>query len=217
VCSCQGRSTTSRDIAGGSWQPAEARASREAVAGEPRWRRRRVAGRNLRFAVSSTLSNLSGPRPTNPNTATFLTWFLPGAGHMYAGHFGLGLLVCALVEGLYFAGLQLSQGMTFQYLDPELRGRFATALSPEVGNLGGLLWQMQHYGFGELRPWPEHVRLGSWLAAISGMTNVVAMCHAHLLARTNKPRASSNPALAVALTWVCPGAGGCAERSSPRC
>ena len=157
--------------------------------------------------MSQSFDNLSPKKRASANVATLLTWFLPGAGHLYAGHFALGLLVFAVVEGLYFAGLTLSEGMSFQYLDIELRTRVATVLTPEFANLGGMLYQLNQFGFGDLRPWPEHVRIGSWLAAISGMANVIAMAHAHMLARTDNARVSARPALGIALTWVCPGLG----------
>jgi TM2 domain-containing membrane protein YozV len=194
----------------GSWQAAPRAASRSRTGALSRalvergaWRRHRRAS----TLVSSAFDQLSNKKRADPNVATFLTWFVPGAGHLYAGRLGLGLAIFAIVEGLYFLGLNLSQGMSFQYLDLELRTRAATVLTPEFGNLGGMLWQMNQYGFGDLRPWPEHVRIGSWLAAISGMANVVAMAHVHLLARTNKLALSTKPALGIALTWICPGLG----------
>ncbi|MEO0652719.1 MAG: DUF6677 family protein, partial [Planctomycetota bacterium] len=90
----------------------------------------------------------TGKRRGDSLVATLLTWFLPGAGHLYLGrpvHAAVGFTV---VFGLYGVGLLLADGMTFEFLDPELRSPLAVALSPELGNLGGLLWQLQNHGFG---------------------------------------------------------------------
>ncbi len=145
----------------------------------------------------------------NPGVAAVLTWFLPGAGHLYLGRGLYALVVFVVVEGLYFAGLRLSAGMTFEFLDAELRSAFAPLLSPESGNLGGMLWQLKNFGFGtgQMRPWPEHIVLGSALSATSGVLNAVAMAHAHTLARVATPADAAKPVLPVLLTWVCPGLG----------
>lgn len=161
------------------------------------------------------MSNVaSKSRPTgSANTAAVLTWFLPGAGHLYLGHGLLALLVFVVIEGLYFAGLKLSAGMSFEFLDAELRTVVAPLLSPESGNLGGILWQMKHHGFGpgQLRPWPEHIVLGSSMCAASGVLNALAMAHAHTLARVSKASDASKPLLPALLTWVCPGLGHLAQ------
>jgi TM2 domain-containing membrane protein YozV len=156
----------------------------------------------------SVLEPARRDRKGDPNVAALLTWFLPGAGHVYLGSVALGVAVFAVVGGLYFLGLRLSAGMVFEYLDPELRSPFAPALSPEAGNLGGFLYQLrnQPYGPGYPRPWPEWIRLGSSLTALSGVLNVVAMVHAHLSARAGDVRAT-RPAVAVGLTWLVPGLG----------
>jgi len=150
-------------------------------------------------------------RRGDPNVAVILTWFLPGAGHLYLGRGLLALAVFALVAGIYALGLWLSHGMTFEYLDPELRSALAPALSPEAGNLGAFLWQLRRFGFGPEpwypRPFPPYMRLGSMLTALSGVLNIVAMAHAHVLARSPSVRASARPALAVGLAWLVPGLG----------
>lgn len=141
--------------------------------------------------------------------ATLLTWFVPGAGHLLLGDIPVALLGFALVGGLYALGLSLSGGMTFEYLDPELRGALAPLLSPEAGNLGGWIWQLRHYGFGPGYPrlFPETVRIGSALCAVSGVVNVMLMVHAHLFARTRSRRLSWRPAALVGCAWACPGLG----------
>ena len=146
-----------------------------------------------------------------PLVAVLLSWFLPGAGHVYLGRFGLGALVFVLIEGLYVAGLALSGGRTFEFLDPELRGLLATALTPEVGNLGGLLWQLKAHGFGgpEPGPWPPYMMWGVWLTAISGMLNACFLVHVHLEARTPRGHRAGGPqpALLVGAAWLMPGLG----------
>lgn len=155
----------------------------------------------------------AGRQPAgDPNVAAFLTWFLPGAGHLYLGRAGAGLIAFAVVQGVYYLGLVLSGGMGFEYLQPELRGQLAPVLAPEAGNLGALLWQMSQYGYGpdHPRPWPEWMALGTTLTALSGVLNVVLMVHAHTLARSPKGTplgALRSPALHVGATWLLPGLG----------
>ncbi|MFT5290344.1 MAG: TM2 domain-containing membrane protein YozV [Planctomycetota bacterium] len=149
--------------------------------------------------------------PGDPNVALFLTWLLPGAGHLYLGRAAMGLAIMVLVEGLYALGWYLSDGRTFEFLDPELRGAAATVLTPEFGNLGGMVMQMKLVGFGVSTPspFPANIALGGWLCALSGLVNICFMAHAHLLARTPKaaPRAGLNPALLVGAAWLVPGLG----------
>jgi len=139
-------------------------------------------------------------RRGDPNVAVLLTWFLPGSGHFYLGRWVPGVLALILVEGLYAVGWFLSDGRTFEFLDPELRGPLATVLTPEVGNLGGLTAQMRYVGFGadEALPFPGRVELGGMLTALSGIANLFWMVHAHLEARTapaalNPPLPASRP------------------------
>jgi hypothetical protein len=147
----------------------------------------------------------------SPGVAALLSWVLPGAGHLYVGQVGAGLLCFVLVQGLYLLGLRLGDGMGFEYLDVELRSLFAPALSPEVGNLGGFLYQMQHYGFGPgfPRPYPEWLRVGSALTAVSGLANLVVIAHAHWLAGTavRATRWSESAHAALLSTLVLPGLG----------
>ena len=144
-----------------------------------------------------------------PTVATLLGWFCPGAGYLYLGRPLLAVAAFAVIGGLYWLGLRLSAGMTFEYLDPELRSAIAPALSAEVGNLGGFLWQLRHYGFGpgEPRLFPPTMRLGTQLTAISGVLNVCVLTHTHLLARQGDTRRSAQPAIEMAFAWLVPGLG----------
>lgn len=146
-----------------------------------------------------------------PAVATLLTWFLPGAGHVYLGRISFGLIAFVVLEGLYALGYLLSDGRSFQVLDPELQGPFATALSPEVGNLGAMIWQLKTVGFQAqtLSPFPSTLGLGGMLTGISGILNVCLMVHAHLTARTTRaaPRKGPSPVAYVLATWICPGLG----------
>lgn len=152
----------------------------------------------------------------DPNVAAFLTWFLPGAGHVYLGRFAAGLVAFAVVQGLYLVGLHLSAGMGFEYLQAELRGPLAPVLAPEAGNLGGFLWQMRQHGYGPgyPRPWPEWIALGTSLTAVSGILNVCLMVRAHTLARLPKDGtlpARRSPAFLTMLAWLVPGLGHAAQ------
>jgi TM2 domain-containing membrane protein YozV len=145
------------------------------------------------------------------NLAVVLTWFVPGAGHLYIGRPMFALIAFAVVEGLYLLGVRLSNGMLFEYLEYDLRGMFAGALTPEAANGGALIWQIKRYGFGPgfPRPWPEHMELGVWLTAVSGILNVCLMVRAHVDARIEgapKP-AGRSPAVLVFLAWLVPGLG----------
>ena len=150
-------------------------------------------------------------RRGDPNAAVLLNWFLPGAGHLYLGHTGFGLLALVLVEGLYALGWFLSAGRVFEYLDPELRGPFATLLTPEAGNLGAMLLHLKTSGFGvdEPLPFPSGMVLGGFLTALSGMANVFLAAHAHLLARTwtSVAPAGPHPVGILFCAWLVPGLG----------
>lgn len=143
--------------------------------------------------------------------AVLLTWFLPGAGHAYLGRFGVGAVAFLLLEGLFALGWLLTEGRTFEYLDPELRGPFATLLTPEAGNLGAMLLYLKASGFGtsEATPFPSTMFLGSVLCALSGLLNLLVAAHAHLAARVATPRTlgAPHPAGLVAATWLLPGLG----------
>ena len=147
----------------------------------------------------------------NPTIATLLTWFVPGAGHLYMGRLGMAILAFLCVEGVFVLGYVLSEGRTWEFLHPELRGPFATLLSPEAGNLGGWLAikQTTAFGPGFPRPWPTYVHLGSMLMALSGVLNACFMVRAHLDARVGSERSSAGiaPAMAVFLAWLVPGLG----------
>jgi hypothetical protein len=156
-----------------------------------------------------TASSTREPR-REPNIAALLTWFVPGAGHLYLGRPLFALLAFVVVQGLYFIGLRLSHGMLFEYLEPDLRGMFAGALTPEAANVGALIWQMRQnpFGPGFPRPWPPHMELGVWLTAVSGMLNVCLMIRAHVDARmgaSRRPARALTPDLFVLIAWFVPG------------
>lgn len=146
----------------------------------------------------------------DPNVALLLTWFVPGAGHLYLGRVGFALGAFLLVEGLYAAGVWFSGGMFLEYLPPEMRGRFAGALTPEAGNLGALLYHIRSFGYGpgEPRPWPPGMDIGTTLTAASGVLNFFVMSRAHTLARLGQRRATGIcPPSAAMATWIIPGLG----------
>ena len=150
-------------------------------------------------------------RRGDPTVAVLLTWFLPGAGHLYLGRMSVGVACLLLVEGLYAVGWMLTDGRTFEFLEPELRGPLATILTPELGNLGAMIAQLRVEGYGltEVRPFPSTMVLGYFLTALSGVANFFLMAHAHLEARTpaSAPRGGVHPTLAVVAAWIVPGLG----------
>jgi len=147
----------------------------------------------------------------SPAIASWIGWLLPGGGHLILGETILGAIAFCSVMGLFLLGVRVSDGMVFEFLDSDLRGPFAGALTPEVGNVAGLLYFMKAHGFGPGIPrgWPEHIHLGAWLMASSGMLNVVFASHAAAIARFPKgymPR-SLAPASHVLCGWLVPGLG----------
>ncbi len=150
-------------------------------------------------------------RRGDPSVAVLLTWFLPGAGHMYLGRVGAGLLSFVVVEGLYALGWFLGDGRTFEYLDPELRGPMSTLLTPEAGNLGAMLFHLKSSAFGsaEAVPFPPLIVLASFLSALSGILNLFVAAHAHLDARAGARSSCSapHPVRLLAASWFFPGLG----------
>ncbi|HEX6882764.1 MAG TPA: DUF6677 family protein [Planctomycetota bacterium] len=150
-------------------------------------------------------------RRGDATAAVLLTWFLPGAGHAYLGRVAFGALAFLVLEGLFLLGWWISEGRIFEYLDPELRGPFATLLAPEAGNLGAMLAYLKVSGFGALEatPFPRGMFLGSVLCAVSGLANLLLAAHAHLAARapSARPPGATHPALLAAAAWLLPGLG----------
>jgi Family of unknown function (DUF6677) len=154
------------------------------------------------------------PQRGEPLVAVLLTWFVPGAGHLYLGRprFALGAFV--LVEGLFLLGVKLSGGQVFEMLQSDLRTALAPVLTPEAGNLGALIWHRRTYPFlapVQALPWPSTIKLGGLLTAASGILNGCLMVRAHVDARAPRAGGSAggrlSPATAVLLTWLVPGLG----------
>lgn len=157
--------------------------------------------------------------PSGPPTwaVTLLTWLVPGAGHLLLGATRVAVLGFVAVEGLYLLGFLLSGGLAFEFLDVDLRGRFALVLTPEIGNAGALvLHQMLHplvaaQGYAPPPP-PSTVHLGAALTAVSGVLNFALMAHVHLASRVgaagSEPRRRADrTGVQVAAGWAVPGLG----------
>ncbi len=164
------------------------------------------------------MSSSQDPTPSpqgasNPLVATLLTWFVPGAGHLYMGKMRTAIIAFVAIEGLYLAGVMLSKGMFLQILPPEMRGRFAAALTPEAGNLGALLLHVRQYGFGDIVPtaFPSTLHIGVMLTASAGIANLILCSRAHYDARVGglkeEPSAAPHPGLATLVGWIIPGGG----------
>lgn len=145
------------------------------------------------------------------NVAAILTWIVPGAGHVYLGAPLFGIAAFLAITGLYLLGIRLSDGMAFEFLQTDLRSTIAPVLTPEVGNLSAVIWHMKTYGFGQPfpRPWPEHIDLGTFFTACSGMLNACLACKAHFDARVPRGMRSTKPSpgALVLAGWVVPGMG----------
>jgi TM2 domain-containing membrane protein YozV len=164
------------------------------------------------------MSSSQAPTPSpegasNPLVATILTWLIPGAGHFYLGKVRTAAIAFVVIEGLYLAGVMLSKGMFLQILPPEMRGRFAAALTPEAGNLGALLLHVRQYGFGGMVPeaFPSTLHVGVMLTASAGIANLILCSRAHYDARAGalkeEPSAAPHPGLAALVGWIIPGGG----------
>ncbi len=149
----------------------------------------------------------------NPNVAALLTWMVPGAGHFLLGHMRLALSALVVIEGLYVAGLWLTGGAFLELLAPEIRGRFAGALTPEVGNFGAFFLHVRQIDFTDLSPAPFDTKLfiGLALTSTSGLLNLILASKAHFDARAQAGTviegAAIQPGLAVFFGWLLPGAG----------
>ena len=112
--------------------------------------------------MAPAASQTAPEAPPSANTCALATWLVPGAGHFMLGDRRTALIGFLLIQGLYLAGVMLSDGMFLQVLPPEMRGRFAGALTPEAGNLGALLLQGRQVGFGDgiPRPFPDGLHPG---------------------------------------------------------
>ncbi|MEM6674297.1 MAG: DUF6677 family protein [Planctomycetota bacterium] len=166
--------------------------------------------------MASETTKRDGPLP-NPNLAALLTWLVPGAGHFYLGRVRTAVIAFVVIEGIYLVGVMLSQGMFLEILPPEMRGRFAAALTPEAGNLGALLLHVRQHGFGDgtPRPFPDTLHLGIALTASSGILNLLLASRAHFDARSEGREeiegAARHPGDCVVLGWLVPGAGHLAQ------
>ncbi len=162
---------------------------------------------------SSSATPPSSPDASSPTVAVLLNWFVPGAGHFYLGKTRTALIAFAVIQGLYVAGVLLSKGMFLQILPPEMRGTFAAALTPEAGNLGGLLLHVRQYGFGGALPqaFPSTLHLGMILTASAGIANLILCSRVHYDARvastTEDASAAPHPGLAALVGWIIPGGG----------
>ena len=155
---------------------------------------------------------VTAPRTAgDANVALLLTWLVPGAGHLYLGRARTALVAFVGIQGLYLLGIWLSAGMLLEYLPLEMRGRFAGVLTPVVGNLGALLFQINRFGYGDgvPRAWPAMMDLGTTLTALSGVLNLFLMSSAHLEARLpDRPRGRGiEPPPAALATFLVPGLG----------
>ena len=125
--------------------------------------------------MASAASQTAPEAPPSANTCALATWLVPGAGHFMLGDRRTALIGFLLIQGLYLAGVMLSDGMFLQVLPPEMRGRFAGALTPEAGNLGALLLQARQVGFGDgiPRPFPGGLHAGMMLTSAAGVLNLL--------------------------------------------
>lgn len=137
-----------------------------------------------------------------PGLAAFWAWIWPGAGHIYQGRYGKGLLYMVCILGVYFFGLALGGGhcvyaswqendRRWQYLCQV--GVGLPALPAVVQNrrirqgqdplFGGLMAPPTHVtpseGGDELADWhaqyPQGFELGTLYTMIAGLLNVLAI------------------------------------------
>lgn len=163
--------------------------------------------------MAPAASQTAPAAPPSANSCALATWLVPGAGHFMLGDRRTALIGFLLIQGLYLAGVMLSDGMFLQVLPPEMRGRFAGALTPEAGNLGALLLQARQVGFGDgiPRPFPGGLHAGMMLTSAAGVLNLLLAARAHFDARARSGAviegAARHPGTCVLLGWLVPGFG----------
>lgn len=151
--------------------------------------------------------------PPSANTCALATWLVPGAGHFMLGDRRTAVIGFLAIQGLYLLGVLLSEGMFLQVLPPEMRGRFAGALTPEAGNLGALLLHARQVGFGNgiPRPFPDGLHMGMMLTSAAGILNLLLAARAHFDARAAGGAviegAARHPGTGVLFGWLVPGLG----------
>lgn len=162
-------------------------------------------------------ASVSSGRAGLPLVAALLTWFVPGLGHLYLGRLLPALVGCVLIEGLFVGGALLAAGASFAMLDPDLRSSAAYTLTPELGNLGGFLWQFGQHADSQQpllpRLFSSREKLGVLLMALGGILNLAWISAAHFEARRQAASRQGNlqpgvtPALHAAFNMLLPGAG----------
>jgi hypothetical protein len=163
------------------------------------------------------VASVSPARAGLPLVAVLLAWFVPGLGHLYLGRLLPALIGFVVIEGLFVAGALLAAGASFAMLDPDLRSAAAYTLTPELGNLGGFLWQFGQHADAQQPLLPRlfgaREKLGVLLMALSGLGNLAWISAAHFEARRQAAKRLGNslpggsPALPAAINMLLPGAG----------
>ncbi|MEE2941379.1 MAG: DUF6677 family protein [Planctomycetota bacterium] len=167
--------------------------------------------------MAPAASQTTPEAPPSANACALATWLVPGAGHFMLGDRRTALIGFLLIQGLYLAGVMLSDGMFLQVLPPEMRGRFAGALTPEAGNLGALLLQGRQVGFGSgiPLPFPDGLHVGMMLTSAAGILNLLLAARAHFDARARSGAvidgAARHPGTCALLGWLVPGLGHLAQ------
>ena len=140
----------------------------------------------------------------NPRTAAFLAWLIPGAGHVYQGRTGKGILYAVCILTLYFLGLAMGEGkiVYWRWVNPlnnpekfclYYLGQFFVGLPALPALIQGTL---QHFDarplFGGFMAVPDQnvlnglhprlgklVEIGSMYTAVAGLLNILAIYDAY--------------------------------------
>jgi hypothetical protein len=138
----------------------------------------------------------------DPAIAAFLAWLIPGAGHLYQGRTGKGLLFMVCILGIFFYGLVLGQGKVvyaswrptdrrLPYVCQVATGLPALPALVEAFRakqhkeplLGGIMvppkLREDNNGLDELAEWHRHLNryfeLGTVYTMIAGLLNILVI------------------------------------------
>lgn len=114
----------------------------------------------------------------SPPAAAFLSWLVPGAGHVAAGQRDKGVLVCAAVLIMFALGLLLSQG---HGIDRPLRSAWWIPQSLFGGGTLFATLVTAPLEEGPPAPWIDH---GVALCAVAGLMNLIVMIDAYTVAES---------------------------------
>ncbi len=120
---------------------------------------------------------------TTTGTACLLAWLVPGAGHLYLGRRGKGLVFLFCLGALFVLGVAMQSRLQLHigFDDP-----LAFVVSLAQMALGGPYLVARLLGFGEGQVTAVTYEYGVTFTAVAGLLNVLVMLDAYDTARGRK-------------------------------